>query len=118
MAKILIVEDSLFQRNIIKDILIPLGHTCVEATDGKQGLELINSGQPDCVVLDINMPEISGEEVLKTLKSDEKTIPVIIVSADIQNSIKKTCIDLGARAFLHKPVEDDLLIQAVSNALQ
>ena len=118
MAKVLIVDDSIYQRNIIIEFLSRSGYTCIEAPDGEKGLELIDSKKPDCVILDINMPKISGEELLKILKDRKLNLPVIVVSADIQESTKNACLELGAREFLNKPVHKDLLLQAISDALK
>ncbi|MDH5682550.1 MAG: response regulator [Spirochaetota bacterium] len=118
MSKVLVVDDSIYQRNIILEVLSRAGYTCVEAPDGEKGLELMDSEKPDCVVLDINMPKISGEEILKIIRDRKLNLPVIVVSADIQDSMKKSCLELGARDYLNKPVNKDLLLKAISDALK
>ena len=74
---------------------------------GRLGLELVRERLPDVVLLDIHLPDINGDEILRTLKSDPKTaaIPVIMVSADATQRQIETMLGAGARAYLTKPLD-------------
>ena len=82
MSEILLVEDSLTQRELICDLLRNSGIKVTIATDGVEALEYIQRANPDLVVLDIVMPRMNGYEVCRRLKSDPKTknVPVVICS--------------------------------------
>jgi two-component system chemotaxis response regulator CheY len=105
--KILIVDDSLLGRISIKNSLESYNFTLLEASDGHEALDLIRKEEPNLVFLDLLMPNLGGVGVLKALKEEGKEQNVIIVSADIQETTKRLCLDLGAKDFANKPVEEN-----------
>lgn len=107
MTKILIIDDSIFQRKNIKKILKPEGYKILEASNGTEGLEKIRNDSPDLVLLDILMPQVSGLSVLKKLESEDIEVPVIVITADIQDSTKRECLELGARDVFYKPLPSE-----------
>ncbi|PKL59880.1 MAG: response regulator [Methanomicrobiales archaeon HGW-Methanomicrobiales-4] len=117
MTRILIVDDSLFQRRIISAPLKNEGYEVIEAFNGKSGLEKISAQKPDLILLDILMPEIDGFEVLKDLQINQNKIPVIMLTSDVQDSTREQCLALGARAFLNKPVKSEDLIPIIRSVL-
>ncbi|MBT3384468.1 MAG: response regulator [Prolixibacteraceae bacterium] len=94
-----------------------LGHEVIEAGGGALGLEKIGETNPDCIICDLLMPEVSGFMVLEELQKKGNTIPVIILTADIQDSVRETCLSLGARVVLNKPPKDVILGEAINNYL-
>jgi CheY-like chemotaxis protein len=120
MAKILIIDDSSFQRRSIRKILEVDGHEIQEATNGRQGLEKIPTFTPDCILLDILMPDMNGFKFLKALQEQKSTIPVVVLTADIQDTTCQECLKLGAKQVVHKPLlpaEGDKLRNIVTNVL-
>lgn len=115
---ILIVDDSWITRQFLKNVLEIYDYDITEAEDGQTALELINEQKPDCILLDILMPIMNGIEFLSTLKQAGKKIPVIIVSADIQQTTKASCLELGAKAFINKPAKEDEIMAEIKKALQ
>ncbi len=113
MAKILVIDDSLFMRMQVKDILLGAGHQVEEAANGEEGLEQAAASTPEVIILDLLMPGLSGEEVLAELRQQGIETPVIVHTADIQDSTRQKCLDLGARAFLNKPPNEDELLAAL-----
>ena len=107
MKRILIVEDSGFQRKTIRKVLSELGYETLEAENGQLGLEAVDRENPDIIITDIAMPEMNGEEMVKALKDKGCSIPIIVLSSDIQPSTKETFLSLGARDFLSKPIDKD-----------
>lgn len=105
MPLVLIIDDSTFQRQIIKAALANEGHEIIEAASGEDGLELAQERNPDCILLDIIMPAMNGRTILKSLKQRGDQTPVIMVTADIQETTKKECIGLGAVGFVNKPIK-------------
>lgn len=105
LATVLVIDDSGFQRKILHKILSSDGYEVAEATSGEDGLEKIEALKPDLITLDLVMPELDGIGVLTKLKEMDNRIPVIVISADIQDSTREECLGLGAVAFVNKPVK-------------
>lgn len=114
MAKILVIDDSGFQRKWIVKAVERLGHSTVEAADGAEGLNKLDSEKPDCVTVDLNMPNMNGLQFLANTTDRPQRVPIIVVTADIQEVTKKECEQLGACAFVNKPFRPEEL-QAVIN---
>ncbi len=117
MATILIVDDSIFSRRALRKTLSSEGYQVLEAVNGRVGLEMIQKHQPDCVLLDMLMPELNGNEVLEALNEQGLDVPVIVVTADIQEHTQARCFELGAKAFLNKPPPNGELYQAIQTVL-
>ena len=118
MKKILIVDDSLFMRKVLKDILSQ-DYKIVEADSGKIGLEQFNKEKPDLVLLDIIMPE-GEEEGLKVLREIKETSPaaaVVMITAVGQDAVMEECKRLGARDYLVKPFKEDQVTRVVEKYL-
>ena len=110
MKKVLIIDDSLLQRNFIIRVFSEFDVEILEAENGAVGLELYKEHKPDLVTCDITMPEMNGVTTLEKILKFDENAKVIIVSAvgQKQNVIK--CLELGAKAFITKPfVEDDIV---------
>jgi twitching motility two-component system response regulator PilH len=118
LVKILVIDDSSFQRKIISGILTESGYEVALAENGKEGIEQIKKDQPDLIITDLLMPEYDGHWVLEQLNARKSTVPVIILTSDIQKTTEKRCRDFGVVAFLNKPVDKTMVISAVRNALQ
>lgn len=117
MSKILVVEDSLYQRKGIVRSLTEWGHEVVAAGNGQEALKELEGFTPDVIVTDLLMPEMDGFGLLKALKDKDVTIPTIVLSADIQSSVKEQCTELGAKDFLSKPVDKAELKQSLGKLL-
>lgn len=120
MKKILVVDDSITIRNLIKFALNKDGFSVTVARDGLEALEKIKEKPyPDCVVLDIEMPKMNGYEVCRILKQnpDYKDIPVIMLTAKDESSDREWGLDLGADEYLTKPFEYEVLKQKLDKLL-
>ena len=117
MAVILVTDDSSFQRTIITSILKTEGYDVIQAKNGREGLDLARSHKPDLMILDILMPDINGIEILQEIKASSPDLPVIMSTADIQNTTQEECMKKGATAFLTKPIKKAVLLEAVIKAL-
>ncbi len=116
-SKILVIDDD---RGIVLGVQMRLKHAGYEvrvAYDGAEGLELIRSENPDLVLLDVQMPNLDGLSVLKSLQDDPTTVtpPVIMLSASLQD--QQTALDAGAHYFLTKPYRSSDLLDAVTSVL-
>lgn len=117
MALILIVDDSSFQRGVIRSLVHKAGHETEEAVNGRAGLEKIAASKPDIILTDLLMPEMGGLELLEVLREQGTVIPVIILTANIQVSVRRQCLELGAVAVINKPVVQEELLPALDKAL-
>jgi CheY-like chemotaxis protein len=118
MARVLLVDDSMYQRIKLRKLLEAAGYEVIEASDGEEGLSLAASSQSDCMVLDLLMPKVGGIEVLRMFHENHLSLPIIIHTSDIQDQTRQECLDLGAVAFLNKPSRTEDLLAAISQALQ
>ncbi len=117
MALILIVVDSSYQRRVIRSLVRQAGYETEEAGNGRAGLEQVAARKPDCILTDLLMPELGGLELLETLREQGTAIPVIIITANIQESVRRRCLELGAAAVVNKPVRQEELLPALEKAL-
>ena len=95
------------------------GHTSLMAEDGRQGLEMLRENAVDVVLLDLEMPEMDGYEVLAVMKADPslRDIPVIVISAIDDMSSVVRCIEMGATDYLPKPFDASLLQARIDSSL-
>jgi CheY-like chemotaxis protein len=117
MVKVLIIDDSAFQRRILSNILLDLGHDVITAENGNQGIERALAENPAVLISDLLMPEYDGFWVLEQYMTGKISMPVIIVTSDIQSSTIDKCRKMGARAFLNKPVKKEEIGSAIDIAL-
>ncbi len=116
---VLIIDD---ERYIAQALIIRLqaaGYVVRWAFDGTSGLAVAADWRPDVIVLDIRMPDIDGFEVNRRLKtrSELADIPVMFLSANVQDSARQTALAAGAHAFLTKPYESRDLLATIRSAL-
>ena len=112
-VKILVVDDD---RRIVKttcDILRVKGHEPVAAYSGEEAVAMVRAAAPECVLMDIKMPGISGVAALGQIKAIAPALPVILVSAYATDDLLEEAKQLGAHAVLTKPLN----IQAVLSFL-
>jgi len=109
-ATLLYIEDNLANLSLVETILLarPGWHT-MPALQGRIGLELAREHVPDLILLDLHLPDISGEEVLRRLRADSRTasIPVVVITADATRAKVDRLIAAGADAYLTKPLDID-----------
>ncbi len=103
MAKILVIDDSSFQRGMIRRALQGLGHEILEAENGISALEIISANKVDFIFLDLIMPKMDGFETLEKLREMGNKIPVVVLTSDVQILVHQRCLSLGALNVLTKP---------------
>ena len=118
-GNILLVDDDRQTRLKLTRILEAQGHTVNAVESGQTALKTLAVELFDVILLDILMPEMDGFEVLQTLKADTRlsNIPVIVISAVEDAQSEEKCMQLGAQAYLSKPVDADLLNSRVVECL-
>lgn len=118
-CKVLIVDDEPGSRLLLSTILEPIVE-CITASTGGEAIGICESVQPDLILLDMNMPDMDGLSVCRTLKANESTanIPVMFVTSTIDVETENDCWEVGACDFVMKPVTASTLIHRVKNHLQ
>ena len=113
--KILIIDDEPTLIRILKDRLTKNGYEVSTASDGQEGLDMARSQGPDLILLDLMLPKMNGFEVCRILKFDEvySKIPIILVTARASESDMKTGKEVGADAYIVKPIDFNVLMETI-----
>ncbi len=119
---ILIIDDSLPMRSVLKRTLTAAGYgssELIEAANGKEALELMKNNWIDIVLTDYNMPVMDGLEFIKTIKKDDlsKDIPVVVISTEGNESKIKEFMDCGAVGYITKPFTAEAIRDLIVNIL-
>ena len=117
--KVLIVEDNELNMKLFHDLLDSQGYETLQTREGMQALALARAHQPDLILMDIQLPEISGLEVTKWLKDDEELnqIPVIAVTAFAMKGDEERIRQGGCEAYISKPISVMHFLETVKKHL-
>lgn len=116
MATILVADDDLDIRNLIAAELSDFGHEVVQAEDGETALALAFSRAPMLLIVDLNMPRMSGLDVLEALRDAGHQMPIILYSA-VESFEAKNFIRLGFSRVVQKPCSIDAILEAINACL-
>jgi two-component system, cell cycle response regulator DivK len=105
-SRVLIVEDNGKNMKLFRDVLQATGYETLEATTGRQAIELAAGHAPDLVLMDIRLPDIDGMEALSLLRADERTasIPVLALTAQAMDGDRERLLGAGFDGYISKPV--------------
>ncbi len=111
----LVVEDNVLNMKLFHDLLEAHGYNVLQTRDGMEALRLTREHRPDMILMDIQLPDISGLEVTKWLKDDEtlKTIPVVAITAFAMKGDEERYLEGGCDAYIAKPISIANFIQTV-----
>lgn len=118
MTKIMIVEDELAIRRLLRTSLTSQGFQVIEAADGGQALAEIEQAEPDLVILDLGLPDIHGQELIRIIRSQGSTLPIVVLSSRTDERGKVEALDLGADDYVTKPFGTDELLARIRAALR
>ncbi|HVY03635.1 MAG TPA: response regulator [Caulobacterales bacterium] len=116
MAKtVLIVEDNELNMKLFNDLLEAFGYATVKTRDGRNAIDMARQHKPDLIIMDIQLPEISGLEVTRQLKQDDALahIPVIAVTAFAMRGDEQRIREGGCEAYLSKPISVATFLETV-----
>lgn len=114
-ANILVVDDSASVRQQVRITLTQAGFSVVEAADGAIGAQLIAQGGIDCVVCDVNMPNMNGIEMLQAVKSQPQNedLPIVMLTTEGSKELIVQAKQAGASGWIVKPFKAELLVAAI-----
>ncbi len=116
---VLIVEDNELNMKLFHDLLEAHGYATLQTKDGMEALSIAREHRPDLILMDIQLPEVSGLEVTKWIKEDEslKSIPVVAVTAFAMKGDEEKIREGGCEAYVAKPISVENFIKTVSDFL-
>ncbi len=120
MATVLTVDDSPGIRQMIKVVLEPAGHRVIEAGDGAEGLAKAQSGRPDMVITDLNMPVMNGLEMIRALRKQPTLagLPIVVLTTESTEAVKQEAESAGATGWITTPVKPEQLLAVVAKLVR
>lgn len=120
MALILVVDDNKMNRVLVCDILKAHGFEVLEAANGQECLQYIQTMHPDCILLDMQMPVMDGFETTRVIKSNSQTknIKIIAVTSFAMKGDKERIVELGADEYISKPINTRELPNVIKRVLE
>lgn len=117
--KILIVEDNELNMKLFHDLLEVHGYSTLQTKDGREALDLAREHRPDLILMDIQLPEVSGLEVTKWITADDdlKDIPVIAVTAFAMKGDEEKIRSGGCEAYIAKPISVNSFLETIQTVL-
>lgn len=113
MALVLIVDDASFMRLRLSRVVTEAGHDVIEASNGREAVEMYTEHKPDVVMMDITMPEMDGVQALKEIVKIDPDAKVIMCTALGQKSMVMESVKAGAKDFIVKPFQPEQVVEAI-----
>jgi two-component system cell cycle response regulator DivK len=119
MKTVLIVEDNELNMKLFNDLLEARGYNILQTRDGMDALRIAREHRPDLILMDIQLPEVSGLEVTKWIKEDDdlKSIPIIAVTAFAMKGDEEKIREGGCEAYIAKPISVTTFLETVQKFL-
>jgi two-component system cell cycle response regulator DivK len=120
MSVILIVEDNEKNLKLVRDVLHVKGYETLETGTGEDGLKIAREKKPDLILMDIQLPGMSGIEALKALRAAPETaeIPIVAITASVMQQDRQQIISAGVDGYIEKPISLRGLLETVQRALR
>ena len=117
--KILVIEDNQQNLYLIRYLLEDCGYEVFEAMDGKEGIEMVASINPDLILLDIQLPTMDGYAVARTLRQNNKLAktPIVAVTSYAMSGDREKALEAGCSGYVEKPIDPDTFPAQVEKAL-
>ncbi|MGC8872855.1 MAG: response regulator [Chloroflexia bacterium] len=115
--RVLVVDDSAYARRRIRQVLEQAGYEVVEAPDGETALRLVQEKPVDLVTVDLLLPGMDGLELTRRLHEMDPSLPLLVVTADVQEATRKEALLAGASGFVAKVEKPEVVLTTVSTLL-
>jgi two-component system chemotaxis response regulator CheY len=112
--QVLVVDDSATIRSQVRLALTAAGMEVLEAKDGVEGLATLRSGAVDVVICDVNMPRMSGIEMVRAMSAEGIRVPTVMLTTEGQPALIRSAKEAGARGWIVKPFDSTMLVKAVA----
>jgi len=119
-VNIIYVEDDPNSRTVMREMMAAAGIALAEAANVRTGLQMIQAGGYDMVLMDLRMPDINGLTAIRQLRASSgasRDLPVVVVSAELSDGVRAMCRSAGANACLQKPLTMDELFRVVGTVI-
>jgi len=110
---VLVIDDSFVNRQYIKAVLEEQEVLVIEAGDGSEAIEILESHQPDLIILDLLMPIMGGVETLQKIRANGYNYPILVLTADINDLTRQSCLQLGVSGFIKKPTNGKEILKLI-----
>ncbi len=117
MKRILIVDDEPAVVELLEEIIDTYGLTPLTASSAREAVSLLTKERVDMILLDLSMPEITGEQFLDFIQKKGANIPVVVVSANVDDEREESLKEAGAKGFIRKPFEVGQVIDEIERLL-
>jgi len=120
MKKILIVEDNELNMKLFNDLLETSGYETQQTREGLKAIDIARKFLPDLILMDIQLPEVSGLEVAKWIKDDEElaAIPIVAITAFAMKGDKERILEGGCEAYLSKPISITIFLDTIKSLVK
>ena len=113
-----VVDDDNSMREALESLLKSVGFRTAIFASANEFLNADENTKPDCLILDVRMPEVNGLELQRKLVSENRRLPIVFISAHCEADEKEQALSAGAIDFLYKPFSDESLLCAVERAIK
>ena len=114
---ILVVDDAVFMRRLLRDLFADAGYQVHEAVSGRDAIEKYTEVSPDLVTMDLGMPGMSGLDAIERIRADDARARIVVVSAAASDAVVDRAMALGASAYVRKPFQPTTVLDTVRKAL-
>jgi CheY-like chemotaxis protein len=120
MKRGLVIEDNEDNMQLITFILEKNGYSTIRAENGRMGIELALKEKPDFIILDIQLPDMNGLEVLKEIRSSKanKKIPIIAMTSYAMSGDREKLIEAGCSGYIEKPINPEIVIDQIREVIE
>jgi len=112
--RVFLIDDDVSVLRAVGRLVGSFGYDVTTFSSGKQGIEAISRKTPDCVIVDVQMPEINGLELMRAILASGALVPFIIITAFPKPADRAVAMSAGAAAYMEKPFNDDELFDTLS----
>jgi DNA-binding response OmpR family regulator len=117
-VRILVAEDDEDIRVLVERIFAHVGVEVTSVVDGAAALRALRAEPPDCLVVDLRMPDVDGMDVLSELARAGSTVPVVLLTASVESEVEVEALAAGAVAVVRKPFQTKVLVSVVAKAIR
>jgi DNA-binding response OmpR family regulator len=117
LGRVLVVDDAAYVRDVLSEYLRDLGYEVDLAPDGDEAVARFDRARPHLVLLDLQLPGIPGQDVFAKMRASDPTVPIVILSANVDAGLGRALLERGAFDYLPKPWDFDALERVIAAAI-